>query len=140
MIYRGVELRIKKERAGYWRAYFFEPVFGTNVHFLWDTKAPWVEEYIKRVVGVDSRPGDLADAYCFGLTNTRGHQIVIAQMRKRRKPHTLWHEALHATLYILDFRGVPVTADNSETANYLQGFLVEMCEAAIKSTRKRKHK
>ena len=38
------------------------------------------------------------------------------------------HEALHTTLFILDYIGSEITVDNSEPAAYLLQWVVRCCE------------
>ena len=44
---------------------------------------------------------------------------------------TIYHEALHATHFLMDSRGIPITVDNTEIVAYTQGHIVEVAVKAL---------
>ena len=57
-----------------------------------------------------------------GKTWYRSGSVII--WCRSKSLTTLVHELLHATTYILDYKGVPISQDNDECMAYLQGYLL----------------
>lgn len=61
------------------------------------------------------------------LKNSKCVLIRFAS-KKAMNMEVIAHEALHATLFILDYIGSEITVDNSEPATYLLQWVVRCCE------------
>ena len=54
--------------------------------------------------------------------------LIRFASKKAMTMEVIAHEALHATLFILDYIGSGITVDNSEPACYLLQWVVRCCE------------
>lgn len=54
--------------------------------------------------------------------------LIRFASKKKMTAEVIAHEALHATLFILDYIGSGITVDNSEPACYLLQWVVRCCE------------
>lgn len=81
---------------------------------------------------VFQQPSEIDDEFLTGQTyglafstaTEDGIVYCIAFDKAKYREETIWHEALHATVDILNGHGVHFTPDNHEPFAYTQGYLV----------------
>lgn len=92
-------------------------------------------------VGKDWQNDDFDDSCCRELedevcartydTHFEGKRkcvLIRFASKKEMNMEVIAHEALHATLFILDYIGSVITVDNSEPACYLLQWVIRCCE------------
>ena len=92
-------------------------------------------------VGKDWQNDDFDDSCCRELedevcartydTHFEGKRkcvLIRFASKKEMNMEVIAHEALHATLFILDYIGSEITVDNSEHSCYLLQWVVRCCE------------
>ena len=75
-----------------------------------------IEEYVR------------ARTYDTHFEEKRKCVLIRFASKKAMNMEVIAHEALHATLFILDYIGSGITVDNSEPACYLLQWVVRCCE------------
>lgn len=96
-----------------------------------------VERYVdtfKALFGIPPNESDLLDVgHVLGFytqelidpaVNMHAHIIAIGGREDSYPEDTVWHEALHCTIHVLDHFGVTFEVDNHEVFTYTQGFIV----------------
>lgn len=70
------------------------------------------------------------NAFTFDTTSKDVGKCVLIRFRSKKdmSGEIIAHEALHATVFILDYIGSGVTANNSEPAAYLLQWVYRCCE------------
>ena len=92
-------------------------------------------------VGKDWQNDDFNESCCIEIeedvrartydTHFEGNKkcvLIRFASKKAMTMEVIAHEALHATLFILDYIGSEITVDNSEPACYLLQWVVSCCE------------
>jgi hypothetical protein len=104
--------------------YEFDPVIYPNLVWITVNTKP-MEEF-----GADEMP-DYAHADT-GRTYRRsdGEYGVLLRFRSKSlmTPSVMAHESIHAALFILDYVGIQINAENSEPLTYLAGWITECCQ------------
>ena len=75
-----------------------------------------IEEYVR------------ARTYDTHFEGKRKCVLIRFASKKEMNMEVIAHEALHATLFILDYIGSVITVDNSEPACYLLQWVIRCCE------------
>ena len=81
----------------------------------------------------DSCCRELEDEVCARTYDTHFEEkrkcvLIRFASKKAMNMEVIAHEALHATLFILDYIGSVITVDNSEPACYLLQWVIRCCE------------
>lgn len=67
----------------------------------------------------------------FFVTTEQGQLSCIAFNADKYREETIWHEALHTTVDVLNAHGVLFTPDNHEPFAYTQGYLVSQIRSKV---------
>lgn len=79
-------------------------------------------------------PEDVDDGYyglAFHVPTELGTTFCMAFNGDRYREETIWHEALHTTIDVLNGHGVNLTPDNHEPFAYTQGYLVSQIRRKV---------
>lgn len=82
---------------------------------------------------------DLCQGAVYRLRSAEGTGYVVYLPRDRCE-ETLYHEALHLTVMLMEHFGVVVSAENDEVMAHTQGHVVRQIDAAVYRRRRPKRK
>jgi len=60
-----------------------------------------------------------------------GHFVLMMLVKKPTIPE-IFHESLHAAMYLINITGIRITTDNHEILAYLQGYIADEIKKVLK--------
>lgn len=94
---------------------------------------------ILKSLGEDEIAAEEADGVT-GMTiphyTKAGELVIVLLVPSSYDEHTIWHEAVHATMLALDDAGVEISIENDETFAYTQEHIVRNIRAVAYSRRR----
>jgi hypothetical protein len=106
---------IRKQIGGI--LHIYDPIFRQNYYVYSGTPSGFVKEFKRRGITFEEPEGDGA----FKEVEHKGY--IFGVIFSRDKTRSLMHECLHAAIWGLGKRGIPVSQEYDEVLAYYQSFL-----------------
>lgn len=127
---------------GHWAGYFHDTIYRAHFHVIWDVGTEQLQKYCSKNLRAEGEfEMDDADAMTITFQDNEGTEVLMAFDNTKMSPSfcdTLAHECFHAASFVLDSRGVKLSAESNEAYAYFLGSLVSRSLELINKTRGKK--